>query len=145
MLRNISREIRKKVAELNSFLQETLSGIKIVKLFQREKENLKRFSKINDGYFLTNMRQISIYGVFIPLIEILATGMVGFLIWYGGGKIIKESLSLGILVAFLSYMKMFFQPVRDVSEKYNIIQSAIASLERIFSLMENREESGKAH
>lgn len=138
--RDVFREIRKRLSELNGFLQEVLSGIKIVQLFQREKENLKRFQNINDRYFMANLRQISIYALFVPLIEVLATGMIGFIIWFGGGKVIQESLSLGTLVAFLSYMRMFFQPIRDLSEKYNILQSAIASLERIFSLMENRKE-----
>lgn len=138
--RDIFREIRKKISELNGFLQEVISGIKVVQLFQREKENLKRFQNINNGYFLANMRQISIYAFFIPLIEILATGMIGFIIWFGGGRVIQDSLSLGTLVAFLSYMRMFFQPIRDLSEKYNILQSAMASLERIFSLTENKKE-----
>ena len=138
--RDVFREIRQKISELNGFLQEVISGMKIVQLFQREKENLKRFRKINDGYFLANLRQISIYALFVPLIEVLATAMIGLMIWYGGGKVIQESLSLGTLVAFLSYMRMFFQPIRDLSEKYNILQSAMASLERIFSLMENKKE-----
>jgi ABC-type multidrug transport system fused ATPase/permease subunit len=138
--RDVFREIRHRVSELNALLQETISGIKVIQIFQRENENLRRFIKINEGYFEANMKQIHIYALFVPLVEILATAMIGFLVWYGGGRVIQDSISLGTLVAFLSYMRMFFQPIRDLSEKYNILQSAMASLERIFSLMENRIE-----
>jgi ATP-binding cassette subfamily B protein len=86
------------------------------------------------------MEQIKIYGLFVPLIEILSSGAIGLLLWYGGGKVIQETISLGVLVAFLSYIRMFFQPIRDLSEKYNILQSAMASLERIFSLLDQNEK-----
>src|SRR5512143_909043 len=88
------------------------------------------------------MRQISIYAFFVPLVEILSSGAVGLLLWYGGGEVIQGRITLGVLVAFLSYIRMFFQPIRDLSEKYNVLQSAMASLERIFSLLdENRKMS----
>jgi len=138
--RDVFREIRLKIAQLNSFLQENLSGIKVVQLFRREEENGRRFQKINEGYFLANMKQISIYALFVPLVEILSSGAVGLLLWYGGGEVIQETITLGTLVAFLSYMRMFFQPIRDISEKYNILQSAMASLERIFSLLDQDEK-----
>jgi ATP-binding cassette subfamily B protein len=82
------------------------------------------------------MKQISIYAFFVPLVEILSSGAIGVLLWYGGGKVIQEGITLGSLVAFLSYIRMFFQPIRDLSEKYNILQSAMASLERVFSLLD---------
>jgi ATP-binding cassette subfamily B multidrug efflux pump len=134
--RDVFREIRFKIAQVNAFLQENLSGIKVVQLFRREEENGRRFQKINEEYYLANMKQISIYALFVPLIEVLSSGAVGLLLWYGGGKVLQEALTLGVLVAFLSYMRMFFQPIRDLSEKYNILQSAMASLERIFSLLD---------
>jgi ABC-type multidrug transport system fused ATPase/permease subunit len=133
--RDVFREIRSKIAQMNAFLQENFSGIKVVQLFRREGENGRRFHKINEAYYLANMKQISIYAIFVPLVEILSSGAIGFLIWYGGGKVIQEAISLGVLVAFLSYIRMFFQPIRDLSEKYNILQSAMASLERIFGLL----------
>jgi len=141
--RDVFREIRLKIAQLNAFLQENLSGIKVVQLFRREEENGRRFQKINEGYFLANMKQISIYALFVPLVEILSSGAVGLLLWYGGGKVIQETITLGALVAFLSYMRMFFQPIRDLSEKYNILQSAMASLERIFSLLDQDEKASE--
>src|SRR4030065_2127247 len=138
--REVFREIRLKIAQMNSFFHENFSGIKVVQLFRREKENRRRFEKINEGYYLANMKQISIYAFFVPLVEILSSGAIGLLLWYGGGKVIQEMITLGVLVAFLSYIRMFFQPIRDLSEKYNILQSAMASLERIFSLLDENQK-----
>jgi len=138
--RDAFREIRLKIAQMNAFFQENFSGIKVVQIFRREEENGRRFQKINEGHYLANMKQISIYALFVPLIEFLGSGAIGLLIWYGGGKVIQEAITLGVLVAFLSYMRMFFQPIRDLSEKYNILQSAMASLERIFLLLDQDEK-----
>src|SRR4030066_1293868 len=134
--RDVFREIRLRIAQMNSFFNEHFSGIKVVQLFRREKENSRRFEKINERYYSANMKQISIYAFFVPLVEILSSGAIGLLIWYGGGKVIQEMITLGVLGAFLSYIRMFFQPIRDLSEKYNILQSAMASLERIFGLLD---------
>jgi ABC-type multidrug transport system fused ATPase/permease subunit len=142
--RDVFRQIRLKVAQMNAFLQENLSGIKVVQLFRREEENGRRFHQINDGHYSANMKQIKIYALFVPLIEILSSGAIGLLLWYGGGRVIREAISLGALVAFLSYIRMFFQPIRDLSEKYNILQSAMASLERIFSLLDHDEKIFKS-
>jgi ATP-binding cassette subfamily B multidrug efflux pump len=134
--RDAFRDIRFRIAQMNAFLQENFSGIKVIQLFRREEENGQRFHKINEAHYLANMKQISIYAFFVPLVEILSSGAIGVLLWYGGGKVIQEGITLGSLVAFLSYIRMFFQPIRDLSEKYNILQSAMASLERIFSLLD---------
>ena len=141
--RDVFREIRLKVAQMNSFFNENFSGIKVVQLFRREKENGRRFEKINEGYYLANMRQIYIYAFFVPLVEILSSGATGLLLWYGGGKVIQEVITLGVLVAFLSYIRMLFQPIRDLSEKYSILQSAMASLERIFLLLDEEQKMSK--
>ena len=138
--RDAFREIRFKISQMNSFLQENFAGIQVVQLFRREEENGKRFQKINEAHYSANMRQISIYAFFVPFIEILSSGAIGLLIWYGGGKVMQEAISLGVLVAFLSYIRMFFQPIRDLSEKYNILQSAMASLERIFGLLDQEKK-----
>jgi len=138
--REAFREIRYKIAQMNAFLQEKLSGIRVVQLFRREGENNRQFAKINKGYYLANMKQISIYALFVPLVEVLSSGAIGFLLWYGGGKVLQDAITLGALVAFLAYMRMFFQPIRDLSEKYNILQSAMASLERIFSLLDSNQK-----
>jgi ATP-binding cassette subfamily B multidrug efflux pump len=138
--RDAFREIRLKIAQMNAFFQENFSGIQIVQLFQREQENGTRFGNINQGHYLANMKQISIYALFVPLIEVMSTGAIGLLIWYGGGKVLQETITLGVLVAFLSYMRMLFQPIRDLSEKYTILQSAMASLERIYALFDRDEK-----
>jgi ABC-type multidrug transport system fused ATPase/permease subunit len=142
--RDVFREIRLRIAQMNSFFNENFSGIGVVQLFRREKENSRRFEQINGKYYLANMKQISIYAFFVPLVEILSSGAIGLLLWYGGGKVIQEVMTLGVLVAFLSYIRMFFQPIRDLSEKYNILQSAMASLERIFSLLDEDRKISKA-
>ncbi len=142
--RDVFREIRLKVAQMNSFFNENFSGIGVVQLFRRESENSRRFGEINEKYYMANMKQIHIYAFFVPLVEILSSGAVGLLLWYGGGKVIQEVMTLGVLVAFLSYIRMFFQPIRDLSEKYNILQSAMASLERIFSLLDEDQKSLKS-
>jgi ATP-binding cassette, subfamily B, multidrug efflux pump len=138
--RDVFRNIRLKIAQMNAFFQENFSGIQVVQLFRREKENGRRFERINEGHYLANMRQISIYAFFVPLIEILSSGAIGLLLWYGGGKVIQEAITLGVLVAFLSYVRMLFQPIRDLAEKYTILQSAMASLERIYSLLDHEEK-----
>jgi ATP-binding cassette subfamily B protein len=138
--RDAFREVRLRIAQMNAFFQENFSGIKVVQLFRREDENGRRFEKINREHYRANMRQISIFALFVPLIEILSSGAIGLLIWYGGGKVLQETITLGALVAFISYMRMFFQPIRDLSEKYTILQSAMASLERVFLLLDQGEK-----
>jgi ABC-type multidrug transport system fused ATPase/permease subunit len=137
--RDAFREVRLKIAKINATLQENFSGIKVIQIFNREPENYGRFKVLNHENYLANMKQIRIFALFVPIIEIVGTTAIALLIWYGGGKVISNTLSLGTLVAFLSYLRMFFQPIRDISEKYNIMQSAMASTERIFEVMDNRE------
>ncbi len=137
--RDAFREVRFKIAKINATLQENFSGIKVVQIFNRERENFGRFKALNHENYLANMRQIRIFALFVPIIEIVGTTAIALLIWYGGGKVISNTLSLGTLVAFLSYLRMFFQPIRDISEKYNIMQSAMASTERIFGVLDHQE------
>jgi ATP-binding cassette, subfamily B, multidrug efflux pump len=139
--RDAFREVRLRIAQLNAYFQENFSGIKVVQLFLREGENRRRFKKINEAHYLANMRQISVMALFVPLIEVLSSGAVGLLLWYGGGKVVQEVISLGVLVAFLSYMRMLFQPIRDLSEKYTILQSAMASMERVFLLLDQENQA----
>lgn len=140
MAREIFRELRKTVAKINAFLQERLSGMPIVQLFVREKMQMDAFAQINHENYIAGMKQIRVFAVFMPIMELLSSFAVALIIWYGGGKVIAEQLTLGSLVAFISYIQMFFKPIRDISEKYNIMQSAMASTERIFQFMDHREE-----
>ncbi len=140
LAREVFRELRTTVARINAFLQERITGMRIVQLFAREEVQMKTFSDINQENFLAGMKQIRIFAVFMPLMELFSAFAVALIIWYGGGKVISEELTLGSLVAFISYIQMFFKPIRDISEKYNIMQSAMASTERIFEFMDHEEE-----
>ncbi len=137
--REVFREIRKNLASINAFLQEKISGIRIIQLFVQEKVQLERFKELNHKNYLTSMRQIRIFAVFMPFMEVFSSVGIALLIWYGGGRVTAEQLTLGSLVAFIGYIQMFFKPIRDISEKYNIMQSAMASMERIFGLMDHEQ------
>jgi ABC-type multidrug transport system fused ATPase/permease subunit len=140
LAREAFRELRAKVANINAFLQERITGMRIIQLFAREEFQMQGFAKINHENYLAGMKQIRVFAVFMPIMELFSSFAVALLIWHGGGKVIAEQLTLGSLVAFISYIQMFFKPIRDISEKYNIMQSAMASTERIFEFMDHREE-----
>ena len=138
--RDAFRKLRTKTAQINAFLQERITGMRIIQLFAREQTQMKAFKLINHENYLAGMKQIRVFALFMPIVEIISSFAIALLIWHGGGKVIGDQLSLGSLVAFISYIQMFFKPVRDISEKYNIMQSAMASTERIFEFMDKREE-----
>jgi len=140
MAREAFRELRAQVAKMNAFLQERVTGMRTVQLFATEAFQKAKFAKINHDNFLAGMKQVRVFAVFMPLMELMAAFAVALLIWYGGGNVIQERITLGALVAFISYMQMFFKPIRDISEKYNIMQASMASTERIFEFIDLREE-----
>jgi len=137
--RGIFRELRVKIAEINTRFAETIGGIRVVQLFRQEINNYRLFNQLNHENYLAGMKQIHVLAVFMPLIEILAVVAVALVIWYGGGRVLAGSLSLGALVAFISYIRMFFRPIRDLAEKYNILQNAMASAERIFLILDSQD------
>ncbi|MBN1905241.1 MAG: ABC transporter ATP-binding protein [Deltaproteobacteria bacterium] len=139
MMRDAFRALREKVSKLNAFQQEQIAGIKIIQLFTREKHQMKVFSGLNHENYVAGMNQLHLFAIFVPVMELLSAVGVALIIWYGGGRVISENISLGALVAFISYIQMFFRPIRDISEKYNIMQLAMASTERIFEFMDNGE------
>ncbi len=134
--RNAFRRIRSHLAGINAFLQEAVSGISILQVFLRERDAQERFSKLNRRYFDAAMYQIYVFGIFVPLIEILSSVALAMIIWYGGRQILENYMTLGVLTAFIAYMRLFFQPIRELSQKYTIVQSAMASAERIFQLLD---------
>ena len=136
-VRDSYRDVRYHLARLNSYMQEHITGMNIVQIFNKQKEELSRFSGINNDYRNTNIKSIFYYAVFFPVVEFLSSIAIGLIIWYGGREIIQGSLTLGVLFAFIQYTEMFFRPIRDLSEKYNIMQTAMASSERIFKLLDN--------
>jgi len=137
--RDIFRELRIKVAEINTRFSETIGGIRVIQLFRQEISNYRRFEKLNHENYLAGMRQIHVLAIFMPLIEVLGVVAVALVIFFGGGSVLSSTLSLGALVAFISYIRMFFRPIRDLAEKYNILQNAMASAERIFLIMDSRD------
>ena len=138
--RHIFRQLRINLARLNTHFSETIGGIRVVQLFRQERNNYRRFKRLNHENYLAGMQQIHVLAVFMPLIEFLGVAAVALVIFFGGGRVLGQVLSLGALVAFISYIRMFFRPIRDLAEKYNILQNAMASAERIFLILEMPDE-----
>jgi ATP-binding cassette subfamily B protein len=134
--RDIFRTLRVQVAEINTRFAETIGGMRVLQLFGQESANFQRFERLNHANYLSGMEQIRVLALFMPLIEVLALVAVASIIWYGGGRVLDENLSLGALVAFISYTRMFFRPLRDLADKYNILQNAMASAERIILVLD---------
>ncbi|HEY6906499.1 MAG TPA: ABC transporter ATP-binding protein [Ignavibacteriaceae bacterium] len=132
------RDVRLHLARLNSYMQEHVTGMNVVQIFRKEKDELKRFLSINSDYRAANIKSVFYYAIFYPGVEILSSIAIGLIIWYGGGEIIQTTLTIGTIFAFLQFTEMFFRPIRDLSEKYNIMQTAMASSERIFKLLDNQ-------
>ena len=137
-VRESYRDVRLHLARLNSYMQEHITGMNVVQIFRKEENELKRFSNINNDYRQANIKSIFYYAVFYPGVELLSSIAIALIIWYGGGEIIQGTLTIGVLFAFIQYTEMFFRPIRDLSEKYNIMQTAMASSERIFKLLDNQ-------
>jgi len=134
------RAIRTQLARLNSYLSETLSGIAILQLFGQQDKTRKQFENLSQEYLVRTLSQIKLFGTFMPLTEFMSSAAIAIILWYGGGEIIQQRLTLGELVAFISYMRLFFQPLRELSQKYSVVQSAMASAERIFQLLDTKSE-----
>ncbi|MEO8210426.1 MAG: ABC transporter ATP-binding protein [bacterium] len=137
-VRESYRRIRILVAKLNSYIQEHITGITIVQYFAKEKRTNEEFEKINRDHTEQNKKSIFYYAVFFPIVELVGAVSVGLIIWYGGGQVIQNVIQVGVLMAFIQYTEMFFRPIRDLSEKYNILQTAMASSERIFALLDEK-------
>ncbi|MBI3491402.1 MAG: ABC transporter ATP-binding protein [Acidobacteria bacterium] len=135
-VRESYRVVRGWIARINAFLQENITGMATVQLFRREQLNFARFDEIDARHRDANVESIFYYAVFYPAIEAVATLASALIIWYGGGRVVRGTLTLGALVAFLQYSQRFFRPISDMSEKFNVLQSAMASSERIFKLLD---------
>ncbi|MDP4191110.1 MAG: ABC transporter ATP-binding protein [Bacteroidota bacterium] len=135
-VRDSYRDVRFHLARLNSYMQEHVTGMNVVQIFGKETDELKRFASINDDYKQVNIKSIFYYAVFYPSVEFLSSFAIALIVWYGGGEIVQGKLSIGVLFAFTQFTEMFFRPIRDLSEKYNILQTAMASSERIFKLFD---------
>ncbi len=137
-VRSAFGEIRLFLAQINSFLQERISGMSIVQLFNREKKDYDDFREVNWSHTDAFIRTIFYYALFYPVVELISATALAIIIFRGGWLIQSEAVTLGILIAFIQYARMFFRPISDLSEKYNILQGAFASSERIFKLLDTK-------
>ncbi len=135
-VREAFREIRIRLARINAFLQEHLSGMRVVQLFGRERAALGEFDRLNREHLEAHLRSIRIYALFFPAVEFLSTLALGLLLWYGGLRTLGGTVTVGTLAAFIQLSRRFFQPLQDLSEKVNLLQGAMASSERIFELLD---------
>jgi ATP-binding cassette subfamily B protein len=140
LIRRAYRDIRVKLARINANLQESVSGVRVLQLFGREREATERFGAINKDHLDANLRSITYYALFFPVIEVLTALALALILWYGGGETIQGAMTVGTVAAFLQYTRRFFRPLQDLSEKYNILQAAMASSERIFELLDTEPE-----
>jgi ATP-binding cassette subfamily B protein len=142
-MRKSFREVRARQSNLNSFLAESIGGMAVVQLFNRQRTEQKEFTRLNASYRDANLPVITWDASLFAAVEALSSVAVGLIIWYGGGEIIRGTLTFGALVAFIQYMEKFFSPIRDLSAKYSIMQGSMAALERIFGLLDVEKKSSK--
>ncbi len=128
--------VRTRVAALNAFLQEHLTGMRVVQLFGREEASRGKFAALNAAHREAHLRTIFYYAIFFPAVELVSAAATALVIYYGGGRVVQDTLELGVLVAFLQYAERFFRPIQDLAEKYNTLQAAMASSDRIFGLLD---------
>jgi ATP-binding cassette subfamily B protein len=140
-IRGAYREIRVRLARLNAYLQERLTGITVLHLFGQESAAVRRFREIDRDYLDAHLRSITYYALFFPIIQVLTAVAVALILSYGGIRVLDDALTVGVLAAFLQYAARFFRPIQDLSEKYNMLQGAMASSERIFGLLDTPPES----
>jgi len=140
-VRDSYRRIRLAIARINAYLQEHVSGMVVLQLFNRERRAFDKFEKINATHMDAFKDAILAYAVYYPVVEVLSSIAIACVIWFGGNDVIRGVATLGVLVAFMQYAQRFFRPIQDLSEKYNILQSAMASSERIFKLVDTPAET----
>jgi len=133
--------VRTQVSALNTFVQEHLTGIRIVQIFSRQKEELRKFKVINDKHRIENNRSVWYYSIFFPVVEILSAISIGLIVWYGAGGVIREEVTFGNLVAFIMYINLLFRPIRELADKFNTLQMGMVSSERIFKVMDEDQIS----
>ncbi len=136
VMRDAYRQVRTRLSRVNAFIAENISGTQIVQLFNREERNFQAFDRLSQEYRDANLRSLFYFALFYPTVNVLSSVAMALIVWYGGGNVLAHALTLGTLVAFLSYADRFFMPIRDLSEKYNILQGAMAASERIFLILD---------
>jgi ATP-binding cassette subfamily B protein len=140
-MRAAYRQVRARLANVNTFLAEAIGGMATVQLFNRQRAEQEEFSRLNAAYRDANLPVITWDASLYAVVEALASVAVGLIVWYGGGEIVQGTLTFGALVAFIQYIEKFFSPIRDLSSKYSVMQGAMAALERIFSLLDTDRDA----
>jgi len=135
-IRTAYRDIRVRIARVNAFLHEHITGIRIVQLFNREEADAARLAELNEDHLQAHLRSITYYALFFPVIQFFTSLALALILWYGGLRVIDSVLTVGVIAAFLQYARRFFRPIQDLSEKYNLLQAAMASSERVFQLLD---------
>src|SRR5438128_10398037 len=128
--------VRTRIARINAFLQEHFAGAQTVQIFNAEIKSIRKFRAINADYRKANIDTIFYYAVFFPLVDFIGAVGIALIIWYGGYRVMQNALSLGALVAFIQYSGFLFQPIRDISDKYNVLQGAVVASHRIFQALD---------
>ncbi len=131
--------VRNAVANLNSFVQEHITGMSIVQIFNSEKEEHKKFIAINEEHKKAHMKSILYYSIYFPVAEVIQAAGIGLVVWFGASHVIQDELTLGVLIAFIMYIQMFFRPIRMIADRYNTLQMGIVSSDRILKLLDNKE------
>lgn len=137
-VRNSFRRVRTAIARINAFLQENITGTAVVQIFGQEEKQYRRFMGINKEHLDANLQSVFYHALFLPLLQFISALAIALIVWYGGSRVFTGALTIGTLVAFIQYSERFFRPISDLSEKYTILQSAMAASERIFSLLDSR-------
>lgn len=130
------QEVRTEVAKLNTFLQEHISGMKIIQLFHREKQEQEKFEAINLRHRDAHIKSVWYYSIFFPVVELMSATSIGILVWYGSKEVMQEAVSLGVIVSFIMYLNMLFRPIRELADKFNTLQMGMVSAERIFKVID---------
>jgi len=139
-VRDSYRRVRTALARINSFTQEHISGMSLVQLFNRQRRAFKDFEDINRTYLIAFKDSIMAYALYYPAVEILSSSAIALVLWVGGRGVMRNAVTIGVLVAFIQYALRFFRPIQDLSEKYNILQAAMAASERVFKLLDTKPE-----
>jgi ATP-binding cassette, subfamily B, multidrug efflux pump len=135
-IREAYRDIRVRLARINAFLHERFTGVQVVQLFNREERDARQHQELNRHYLEAHLRSITYYALFFPVIELFTAVALALILWSGGSSILEGTMTVGVVAAFLQYARRFFRPIQDLSEKYNLLQGAMASSERIFKLLD---------
>src|SRR5215211_4213871 len=142
-VREAYRAIRTRLARINAFLQERISGVRVVQLFSRERSEAARFDALNRDHLDAHLRSVTVYALYFPVIEVLTTIAMATLIVAGSSRVRAASITVGTVAAFLQLVRRFYQPLQDLSDKYNTMQQAMASSERVFRLLDTESGDGK--